>query len=433
MSNSAALGEQMYALVERLYPLCRSITGDGVRATLNVLAESIPLTVHETPSGSQVLDWTVPEEWNIRDAYVADPAGRRVVDFAQSNLHVVGYSIPVRARMTLSALRKHLHTLPDQPDLVPYRTSYYKEAWGFCLSQHILDSLADVEYEVVIDSTLTKGSLTYAEYVVPGQVSDEVLLSCHVCHPSLANDNLAAIAVAIEFAKRLAEARPYYTYRFLFAPGTIGSITFLAQTAERVDKIKHGLVLACAGDSGSLTYKRSRRGDSEIDQVAALVLRSSGRPHKTIDFSPYGYDERQFCSPGFNLGVGCLTRTPYAAYPEYHTSGDNLDFVLPEAMLDTLEAVWEIFRVLDHNRSYINLRPYGEPQLGSRGLYDSLGGRSDTKEAQLAMLWVLNLSDGEHSLVQIAERAALPFDAIAVAADALLDAGLLKERMDAAS
>jgi aminopeptidase-like protein len=417
----------MHALVERLYPLCRSITGNGVRATLEVLAESIPLTVHEIPTGTAVLDWTVPKEWNIRDAYVADPEGRRVIDFTKSNLHVVGYSVPVRTRMSLTALREHLHTLPEQPDLVPYRTSYYKEGWGFCLSQNALDSLPDTEYEVVIDSTLADGSLTYAEHVVPGQVFEEVLVSCHVCHPSLANDNLAAIAVAVELAKRLAEAQPYYTYRFLFAPGTIGSITFLAQNAERVDQMKHGLVLACAGDSGSLTYKRSRRGDAEIDQVADLVLESSGRPHKIMDFSPYGYDERQFCSPGFNLGVGCLTRTPYAAYPEYHTSGDNPNFVLPDAMADTLETVWEIFGVLERNRCYVNLSPYGEPQLGNRGLYESLGGRSDTKQAQLAMLWVLNLSDGEHSLVQIAERAALPFNAISVAADALHDVGLLKE------
>jgi aminopeptidase-like protein len=427
MSGPATLGSEMRGLVERLYPLCRSITGNGVRATLDVLAESIPLTVHEVPTGTQVLDWAVPKEWNIRDAYVADSQGRRVIDFVESNLHVVGYSVPVHTRMSLAALRNHLYTLPDQPDLVPYRTSYYKEAWGFCLSQSTLDSLQDGEYEVVIDSTLADGSLTYAEHVVAGHVSDEVLVSCHVCHPSLANDNLAAIAIAVQLAMRLAEAKPYYTYRFLFAPGTIGSITFLARNAERVEKIKHGLVLACAGDSGSLTYKRSRREDAEIDQVAQHVLESSGRPHTIIDFSPYGYDERQFCSPGFDMGVGCLTRTPYGAYPEYHTSGDCPDFVVPDAMADTLETVWEILWVIERNRCYVNLSPYGEPQLGNRGLYDSLGGRSDTKQAQLAMLWVLNLSDGEHSLVQIAKRAGLPFDVISLAADALRDAGLLKE------
>ena len=427
LADPAAVGQQMHRLVAQLYPLCRSITGNGVRRTLDVIAESIPLTVQEVPTGTQVLDWTVPREWNIRDAYVADSGGRRVIDFTKSNLHVVGYSVPVRSTMSLAALREHLHTLPDQPALIPYRTSYYEETWGFCLSQNTLDSLPDGEYEVVIDSTLADGSLTYAEHVIPGEVSDEVLVSCHVCHPALANDNLAAIAVAVEVAKRLAEAEPYYTYRFLFAPGTIGSIAFLAQADERIEKIKHGLVLACAGDSGSLTYKRSRRGDAEIDQAAALVLRSSGRPHKLIDFSPYGYDERQYCSPGFNLGVGCLTRTPYAAYPEYHTSADNLDFVLPGAMWDTLETVSEIFGILERNRCYVNVSPYGEPQLGNRGLYESLGGRSDTKQAQLAMLWVLNLADGEHSLVQIAARADLPFDAISAAADALRDAGLLKE------
>jgi aminopeptidase-like protein len=329
--------------------------------------------------------------------------------------------------MTLDELRPHLHTLPEQPDLVPYRTSYYQPDWGFCLSQRTLDSLVDGEYRVEIDSTLADGHLTYAEHVVPGQLSDEILISCHVCHPSLANDNLAAIAVATQLAARLAEAEPRYTYRFLFMPGTIGSITWLARNAEAVERVRHGLVLACAGDRGSLTYKRSRRGDVGIDRAARYVLETSGRPHRIVDFSPYGYDERQFCSPGFNLGVGCLTRTPYAGYPEYHTSADNPDFVAPEAMADTLETVWEILGVLERDRTYVNLSPFGEPQLGKRGLYEALGGRSDTKEAQLAMLWVLNLSDGEHSLLDVAERSGLPFAAVAGAAAALSDAGLLKE------
>jgi aminopeptidase-like protein len=418
-------GRELYALVERLYPLCRSITGDGVRSTLDILAEHLELTRFEVPTGTQVFDWTVPREWNIRDAYIADEAGNRVVDFRASNLHVVGYSVPVDATMSLEELRPHLHTLPEQPDLIPYRTSYYKETWGFCLSRRTLDSLVDGQYRVVIDSTLADGSLTYAEHVVPGQVSDEVIISSHICHPSLANDNLAALAITTRLAARLAAAKPRYTYRFLFVPGTIGSITWLARNHERIGKVKHGLVLACAGDSGSLTYKRSRRGDAEIDRVAEYVLRD--RPHTIVDFSPYGYDERQYCSPGFNLGVGCLTRTPYAAYPEYHTSADNPDFVSPQAMLDTLEAVWEMFQVLDRDRRYVNLSPYGEPQLGKRGLYESLGGRSDTKQAQMAMLWVLNYSDGEHSLLDIAVRSGLPFAAVTAAADALHDAGLVKE------
>ncbi|GAB2938850.1 DUF4910 domain-containing protein [Nonomuraea fastidiosa] len=416
-------GAEMHALVARLYPLCRSITGDGLRATLGVIGEHLPLTVHEVPTGTQVLDWTIPQEWNIRDAYIKDASGRRVVDFRRSNLHVVGYSEPVSATMTLDELRPHLHTLPEQPDLVPYRTSYYARTWGFCLSQRTLDAMGDGPYEVVIDSTLADGSLTYAEHVVPGQTGDEVMISCHVCHPSLANDNLAGIAVAVALARSL--ERPRHTYRFLFAPGTIGAITWLARNRERVGRIKHGLTLACAGDSGRLTYKRSRRGDAAIDRAATLVLK--GRPHRVLPFTPYGYDERQFCSPGFDLPFGSLTRTPYAQYPEYHTSGDDLDFVTPAALEDTLDALQAITGVLEGDRTYLNLSPYGEPQLGRRGLYDSLGGRSDTKQAQLAMLWVLNLSDGSKSLLDIAERSDLPFAALRAAADALLAAGLLKE------
>jgi aminopeptidase-like protein len=425
-AGQEAYGQEMYSLVERLYPLCRSITGDGVRETLRIVDEYVPLDVHEVPTGTQVLDWTVPQEWNIRDAYIADATGRRVVDFRESSLHVLGYSVPVAARMPLSELRGHLHTLPDHPSWVPYRTSYYTPTWGFCLAQDTLDALEEGEYEVRIDSTLADGHLTYAEHVVPGQVPDEVIVSCHVCHPSLANDNLAGIAVAVFLARELARRRPYFTYRFIFAPGTVGAITWLARNRERIDRVKHGLVLACAGDPGQLTYKRSRRGDAGIDRVLRHVLSASGRPHRVTEFTPYGYDERQYCSPGFDLGVGSLTRTPYAGYPEYHTSADDLDFVSPAAMADTLAVCREAFAVLDRDRHYVNLSPYGEPQLGRRGLYGSLGGRSDAEQAQMAMLWVLSLADGTHSLLDVAERAGLPFDTVADAADALHGAGLLK-------
>lgn len=425
-AGQEAYGQEMFALVERLYPLCRSITGDGVRETLRIVDEYVPLDVHEVPTGTQVLDWTVPREWNIRDAYIADATGRRVVDFRESSLHVLGYSVPVAARMPLSELRGHLHTLPEHPSWVPYRTSYYTPTWGFCLAQDTLDALEEGEYEVRIDSTLADGHLTYAEHVVPGQVPDEVIVSCHVCHPSLANDNLAGIAVAVFLARELARRRPYFTYRFIFAPGTVGAITWLARNRERIDRVKHGLVLACAGDPGQLTYKRSRRGDAGIDRVLRHVLSASGRPHRVTEFTPYGYDERQYCSPGFDLGVGSLTRTPYAGYPEYHTSADDLDFVSPAAMADTLAVCREAFAVLDRDRHYVNLSPYGEPQLGRRGLYGSLGGRSDAEQAQMAMLWVLSLADGTHSLLDVAERAGLPFDTVADAADALHGAGLLK-------
>jgi aminopeptidase-like protein len=419
-------GEEMHELVRRLYPLCRSITGDGVRSTLAIIGERLPLAVREMPTGSEVLDWTVPKEWNIRDAYVKDASGRRVIDFRESNLHVVGYSVPVSGTYSLAELRPRLHTLPEQPGLVPYRTSYYAETWGFCLSQDALDRLRDEDgpFEVRIDSTLEPGALTYGEYVVPGRLPEEVMISCHVCHPSLANDNLAGIAVAVALALRLRE--PRYTYRFLFAPGTIGAITWLARNRSRLHRVAAGLTLACAGDPGALTYKRSRRGDALIDRAVTHVLR--GRPHEVLEFSPYGYDERQFCSPGFDLPFGSLTRTPYAGYPEYHTSGDNPDFVTPQAMEDTLDALTRVVEVLEHERTYVNLSPYGEPQLGRRGLYGTLGGRSDTKQAQMAMLWVLNLSDGEHGLLDIADRSGLPFAAVKAAAESLLDAGLLKEK-----
>jgi aminopeptidase-like protein len=420
------VGEELYKLVAELYPICRSITGDGVRRTLEVVDREVGLVVHEVPTGTAVLDWTVPREWNVRDAWVAGADGRRVIDFRASNLHLLGYSVPVRATMPLAELKRHLFTIPEHPDWIPYRTSYYAERWGFCASQRLVDSLPEGDYEVCVDATLADGHLTYGEHVVPGETDEEVLVTCHVCHPSLANDNLSGIAVATRLARLLGQGRPRYTHRFLFIPGTIGSITWLARNEDRVGHIRHGLVLACLGDPGRLTYKRSRRGDTEVDRAVAHVLASSGRPHELQDFTPYGYDERQFCSPGFDLPVGCLSRTPYARYPEYHTSADDLDLVRPEHLQDSLEACWEVLQVLDGNRRYLNLKPKGEPQLGRRGLYGSIGGRSDAEERQMAMLWVLNLSDGDHSLLDVAGRAGLPFALVAEVAGTLEDAGLLR-------
>jgi aminopeptidase-like protein len=418
-------GQELFAMVAELYPICRSITGDGVRATLEIVGRELDLEVHEVPTGTQVLDWTVPREWNVRDAWVAGPDGKRVIDFQDSNLHLVSYSVPVRATMPLAELRQHLFTLPEQPDWVPYRTSYYAEGWGFCASQRLVDSLPEGDYEVCVDTILGDGHLTYGEHLVEGRTEDEVLVSCHVCHPSLANDNLSGITVATRLAGMLAEARPRYSYRFLFIPGTIGSITWLARNEDRLHRIRHGLVLACVGDPGGFTYKRSRRGDAEIDRAVAHVLERSGRDHRVVDFTPYGYDERQYCSPGFDLPVGCLSRSSYASYPEYHTSADDLDLVRPEHLQDSLETCWEVVQVLEGNRRYLNLSPKGEPQLGKRGLYGSIGGRSDAEERQMAMLWLLNQSDGDHSLLDVADRAGLPFALVAEAAKALEDAGLL--------
>ncbi len=421
------LGEQMQSLISELFPICRSITGEGVRQSLKILRGVVPLTITEVPSGTPVFDWVVPREWSIRDAWIKDPSGRVVVDFKRSNLHVVSYSVPFRGKIGLQELKRHLHSLPDQPSLVPYRTSYYQESWGFCLSHEQLQRLPLGEYDVLVDSSLQDGALTYAELVVPGVIADEVLVSCHCCHPSLCNDNLAGMALAATLARLVGEIRPRYTYRFLFIPGTIGSITWLAQNEAHVPRIKHGLVVACVGDGGSMTYKRSRRGDAEIDLAAAHVLAQAGQPFALRDFTPYGYDERQYCSPAFDLPVGSLTRTPHGEYPEYHTSGDDLAFVKVASLVQSLRRYLEVFEVLEGNGTYLNLSPRCEPQLGRRGLYGALGGWSHAVEAQMAMLWVLNLSDGGHTLLAIADRSKLPFRVVRAAADALESKGLLRQ------
>lgn len=422
---TANLGAELHRWVRDLYPIGRSLTGDGVRETLRRLGELLPIVVREVPSGTRVLDWTVPPEWNLREAWIENSRGERIVDARRSTLHVVGYSRPVRARLTLAELRPHLHSLPDRPDWIPYRTSYYADAWGFCLTDRQLRALPDDRYEVCVDATLQPGSLTYGECELPGETKDEVLLSTHVCHPALGNDNLSGIVVAAFLGRRLAERRRRLTYRLLFVPGTIGSIAWLARNESRASRIAHGLVLTCLGDAGAPTYKRSRRGDAVIDRAAAHVLAGRG-PHQLLDFTPWGYDERQYCSPGFDLPVGCLMRTPHGQFPEYHTSADDLDFVRPDALADSLELATAVLDLVDRNRVFVNRQPKGEPQLGRRGLYPPMGGGPPGPD-QLALLWVLNLSDGRHSLLDIAERARLPFDAVDRAASALAAHDLLRE------
>ncbi|HSG38120.1 MAG TPA: DUF4910 domain-containing protein, partial [Thermoanaerobaculia bacterium] len=407
-------GEEMHRFIAGLYPICRSITGDGVRQTLAAIQERIPLEIHEVPSGTPVFDWTVPREWNIRDAWIKDPSGRKVVDFREHNLHVLNYSVPVHEKLPLEELRKRLFTLPDKPDLIPYRTSYYKETWGFCLRHRTLEELPEGEYEVYIDSTLEDGSLTYGECFLPGESEREVLLSTHVCHPSLCNDNLSGIAVMTWLAAELGKRPRRYSYRFLFIPGTIGSITWLARNEEKAGRIAHGLVAANLG-KGGFHYKKSRRGNAEIDRAVLAVLQGAG---EVEEFVPFGYDERQYCSPGFDLPVGSLTRTPYGRYPEYHTSADNLDLVSPEALEESLRTYLAVMDVLEGNRGYENLNPKCEPQLGRRGLYRNIGGDDAGRARELALLWTLNFSDGEHSLLDIAERSGISFTAIREAADA---------------
>ena len=418
------VGRELHRFAAELYPICRSITGEGLRQTLAAIQKRIPLQISEVSTGTEVFDWTVPKEWNIRDAYIKDATGERIVDFQACNLHVLNYSTPIRKTMPLSELRPHLFTIPEQPDWIPYRTSYYRENWGFCLSHRQMQALQEGNYEVCVDSTLTHGHLTYGECYLPGRSSDEVLISCHVCHPSLANDNLSGVTVATALAELLAGQDRRYSYRFLFVPGTIGAITWLARNREKTDRIRHGLVLTGIGNENGFHYKKSRRGDAEIDHAMAHVLRHQGGAYELLDFSPYGYDERQYCSPGFNLPVGCLMRSVWGTFPEYHTSADNLDFIKPERLGESLRVCTAVVDVLENNRRYRNLSPYCEPQLGKRGLYRSTGGEAIEVEIN-ARLWVLNFSDGEHSLLDIAERSGLPFPLIRDAAALLHEGGLL--------
>jgi aminopeptidase-like protein len=421
------LGEEIYALAADLFPICRSITGDGVRKTLDVLERYMPIRRHALPTGKAVLDWEVPKEWNITDAYIKNAKGERVVDFRRSNLHVLNYSMPVRCAMSFAELKRHLFTLPDQPDVIPYRTSYYNESWGFCISHRQLVAMEEAggEYEVLIDSRLQPGVLTWGEHLHVGETDDEVLLSTHICHPSLANDNCSGLALLAILARELGHIRTRLSYRFLFVPGTIGAIAWLATNEAGLGRIKHGLVISGVGDSGGPTYKQSRRGGTPMDLAMVHALRQSGAPFKLLQFFPYGYDERQYCSPAFNLPVGLFQRSQFATYPEYHTSADNLNFIKAEHLATSLGWITQALDILERDRLMINLYPKGEPQLGKRGLYAAIGNNTSAWTQNMAMLWTLNLSDGTHSLLDISERANLPFATIASAAALLELNGLL--------
>lgn len=425
--KSSAIGEDLYQLINRLYPICRSITGNGVRQSLEIMQEYLPLQVNEVPTGTAVFDWTIPKEWNINDAYIKNRKGEKLVDFNNSNLHVLNYSIAVKGTFSKQELKQHIFSLPEKPEWIPYRTSYYEEKWGFCLSHSQWQTMQDEEYEVCIDSTLEPGSLTYGEFYLPGQTEEECLFSCHICHPSLCNDNLSGIAVVLFLAKMLSTQKNRLSYRFLFIPGTIGAIAWLALNENKLSNIKAGLVATLLGDSSPFTYKKTRNGDALIDKSVIHYLKFSGDNYRLVEFFPYGYDERQFNSPGINLPVGSLTRSQYGQYPEYHTSADNLDFVTREKLEDSLKAYLSISDILDSNIVYINQYPKCEPQLGKRGLYQKIGGTNeeDKEIRRMAMLWCLNLSDGKHSLLDIADRANIPFDVIKQVAAILEENGML--------
>jgi len=419
--------EPLMQLARDLYPICRSITGDGVRSTLRRITEEIPLEIVEVPSGTKAFDWTVPNEWNVREAFIETLGGERVVDFADSNLHVLNYSHAVDKEISREELENHLYSIPDRPDWIPYRTSYYDEKWGFCLQHRVRESLNEKKYRVRIDADLCPGNLTYGELFVAGSTDEEILLYTHVCHPSLCNDNLSGISVATAIGRRLLEAGDLrYSYRLIFAPGTIGSIVWLSRNKDMLDRIAAGLVIGLLGDRAPHTYKRSRHGVAEIDRIAEYVLKKHDPDNRILDFEPYGYDERQFGSPGINLPVGRMTRSTNGGYPEYHTSADNLDLISEERLQYSCQIISEILDTFEENACYQNAEPYCEPQLGRRGLYRRTGG-TGIEDRDSAMLWILNQSDGEHSLLDIATRSGIPLHTLHMCARELCSAGLLKK------
>lgn len=427
MAISLSTGTALHALAARLYRIPRSLAGPGVRETLAILAEHAPIERRELASGTPVADWEVPREWVLRAARLTAPDGSVIADAAVHNLQVLNFSAGFHGRVALAELRPHLFSLPDRPDAIPYRTSYWRENWGFCLPHRVVESLADGEYEVAIDAEHVDGAMSWGEAYFAGERPDTVLLSTHVCHPQMANDNLSGLVVMTALAAELA-ARPRrrLSYRFLFAPGTIGAIAWLATNGEKLAAIRHGLVTAGLGDAGAFHYKKTRSGAAAIDSIAPRALRRAGFDVAVEEFVPFGYDERQYNSPGYALPVGSLTRTPWGRYPEYHTSDDDLDFVRPEHLEQSLAAFRAVVDELETREVWINRSPMGEPRLGKHGLYRAIGGDDAGRERELALLWVLNLCDGDHDVDQIVERSGLPAERIREAVDALATAGLIE-------
>lgn len=423
-----AEAREIEACFDRLWPIFRSITGEGVRRTHDILGEIIPLTRHEVPTGTDVFGWTVPKEWVVRDAYAIAPDGRRLFDVKENNLHLLNYSRPFRGTVSRAELDAHLHSLPHMPTAVPFVSSYYDDHWGFCVSQEQRDALAEGTYEVVIDTALEDGSLTLGENVLQGDSADEVLISSFTCHPSMANNELGGPLVLAFLHRRLARwSRRRLTYRFVLLPETIGSLTYLKMRgADLVERVRAGYVVQCCAYDGDFHYKRSRRGDSLADRAAVAVLgeRAPGRFH-VMPFDPdKGADERQYNAPGFNLPVGTIMRTNLEHFPEYHTSLDNKDRVSFPAMVETIDTYEAVCRAIDENVRYRSLHPFGEPKLSDHGLCSTLTLHGRPVE-RTALMWVLSFADGRSDLLDIAERSELPLSTVRAAAGRLREAGLV--------
>ena len=422
------LKEEIEQYFHRLWPVHRSITGEGVRQTLDILSEIVPLEKTEIPSGTKVFDWTIPKEWVVRDAYIITPGGEKILDVNENNLHLLNYSIPFKGRVSKQILEKHLYSRPEMPDAIPYVTSYFEPRWGFCLAHHDRQYLPDGEYQIVIDTEFIDGSLTIGEAVLEGIENKEILLSTYICHPSLANNELSGPLVTAFLYRELSKIeKRKFTYRFIFCPETIGSIAYLSMYGEYLkNKLFAGYIVTCVGDDGKFTYKRSRRGNSLADRAAEYVLKNSySGEHRILDFFPVpGSDERQYCSPGFNLPVGSLMRTMYGEYPEYHTSKDNKSILSFEKMEEAVHVYKEIIKVIEDNEIYINKYPYCEPNLGKRELYPTIS-TVNKNEMIETILWLLNYSDGENDLLDISKISGISIDKLSNAACKCLRAGLL--------
>ncbi len=416
----------MFETMTRLFPICRSLTGNGVRDTFRILQEIVPIELFEVPSGTQAFDWTVPLEWNVHDAYVLDASGKRIIDFDKNNLHLVGYSQPFEGSMGLEELNKHLYSLPEQPDVIPYITSYYEKRWGFCLSHTQREQLTEQTYTVKVDTTLAAGSMTMGELIIPGKSEKQILLSTYICHPSMANNELSGPVLATYLARRLMKRDNYYTYRFVFVPETIGAITYLSRHRDLLrEQVIAGYVMTCVGDPGPYSYLESRLGNTLVDRVTAHVFKHMQHETKWYSWRERGSDERQYCWPGIDLPVGALMRTKYGCYPEYHTSADNLSFVTSEALAESLKLYERCLEVLEFNRTY-QCTVLCEPQLGRRGLYPTLSTRTSGL-ATRDLMDIMAYSDGTTDLLSIADRLNKPIWELYTTVSTLITAGLLKD------